>query len=240
MKFIQFIKSLCPKFLKNYRFLRYTRLVTTPLLGSWNQMVNTGQLRSILKGKPVNRNGDPVPWFSFPAIHYLEQLDLTGIMVFEYGTGNSSLFWIRKGCTLRAVELVSEWADYVRNNTNDKALIQHEPDIEKYVSAASSYDNEFDIIVVDGAERAACARHAVTKIKKNGIIILDNSEAYQSAANVLRGAGLIQVDFIGPAPLVHTWQCTSFFFKREHVSLANDTPKWIPGMTVFPKNWKPV
>lgn len=102
------------------------------------------------------------------------------------------------------------------------------------------HKHDFDITIVDGTARDLCARAATGKLADNGFIILDNSEAYPSVAKYLREQGLIQVDFIGAAPLVHTWQSTSLFFKPSHKIHSDDAPKWIPGMTIFPKDWKPM
>jgi predicted O-methyltransferase YrrM len=47
----------------------------------------------------------------------------------------------------------------------------------KYVSSISSYPDEyFDIILVDGRSRPACIKHAASKLKKYGLIILDNAD----------------------------------------------------------------
>jgi hypothetical protein len=42
-------------------------------------------LRSAVKGQPVNARGEPVPWYTYPAIDYLRQLDFSDKTVFEYG-----------------------------------------------------------------------------------------------------------------------------------------------------------
>src|SRR6478609_83116 len=46
-----------------------------------------------------------------------------------------------------------------------------------YYSFIDRYENEsFDFIIVDGRARVECAEHAIPKLKKGGILILDNSE----------------------------------------------------------------
>ncbi len=47
----------------------------------------------------------------------------------------------------------------------------------KYVSSIDSYPNEyFDFVLVDGRSRPACIKHAVPKLKKGGLIVLDNAD----------------------------------------------------------------
>ena len=43
-------------------------------------------------GKSIYKDGAPVPWYSYAAIEFLEQFDLSTKTVFEWGSGNSSLF----------------------------------------------------------------------------------------------------------------------------------------------------
>jgi hypothetical protein len=46
-----------------------------------------------------------------------------------------------------------------------------------YVKQIDSYPNEyFDIVVVDGRARPSCIAHSMKKVKKNGFLIIDNSE----------------------------------------------------------------
>jgi hypothetical protein len=56
-------------------------------------LFNYAHLRSAAQRRPVNPDGEPVPWYTYPAIEYLRQLDFSNAAVFEYGSGHSTLFW---------------------------------------------------------------------------------------------------------------------------------------------------
>lgn len=48
---------------------------------------------------------------------------------------------------------------------------------KKYASLIDSYpDNYFDIVLVDGRSRPACIKHAAPKLRKGGLIVLDNAD----------------------------------------------------------------
>ena len=47
-------------------------------------------------GKPIWPDGRPVPWMTYPAICYLEQLDFSQKRVFEYGCGSSTAYWAKR------------------------------------------------------------------------------------------------------------------------------------------------
>jgi hypothetical protein len=49
--------------------------------------IEYGQFRTIKNWACIDKNGNPIPWFTYPAIEYLNCLDLSECLVFEYGMG---------------------------------------------------------------------------------------------------------------------------------------------------------
>ena len=48
---------------------------------------------------------------------------------------------------------------------------------KEYASLIDTYPNEyFDIVLVDGRSRPACIKHAAPKLKKGGLMVLDNAD----------------------------------------------------------------
>lgn len=45
----------------------------------------TGWLSSILQEKVIDAEGDPIPWFTYPAIDLLNERVKSSFTVFEYG-----------------------------------------------------------------------------------------------------------------------------------------------------------
>jgi hypothetical protein len=74
---------------------------------------------------------------------------------------------------------------------------------------------EYDVISIDnnGSYRAACADVAVSKLAPGGLVLLDNSDQCPRSCQILRGHGLVQIDFTGYAPGGGYAQSTSIFFK---------------------------
>jgi hypothetical protein len=54
--------------------------------------VEYGQFGTIRNWTCTDKNGEPVPWFTYPTIEYLNHLDLSECSVFEYGMGYSTLY----------------------------------------------------------------------------------------------------------------------------------------------------
>jgi hypothetical protein len=83
---------------------------------------------------------------------------------------------------------------------------------EKYVSYIDNFPSEyFDMVFIDGRARPSCIKKSLNKIKKNGFMILDNSERlyYLKTFNLNReGFKLVFNDF-GPGPYAREfWQTT--------------------------------
>jgi hypothetical protein len=189
--------------------------VTTAARHDWvlrySEEIQGGQ-RSIVQGKPCDRNGRPIPWMTYSSIEYLSQLDLSQCRIFEYGSGNSSKYWASRCQKIVSVEHDPVWFEFGSHDlaTNQSLLFCTEP--AAYVNAIS-YD-EYDLIVIDGLYRVDCAKRAVENLSKHGLIILDNSDWYPATCHLLAEKGLLQVDFAGPGPNRSYASCTSLFFTR--------------------------
>ena len=93
----------------------------------------------------------------------------------------------------------------------------------EYPRVLARYAERFDVIVVDGIMRRACCAAAVAQLAPGGLVILDNADWHHRCAAVLRGAGLLEVDFAGFGPVNgYTWT-TSLFFQREFAVRTRDT-----------------
>ena len=57
----------------------------------------------------IDRDGNPIPWYTYPAIEYLSQFDVTDKDVFEFGCGNSSLFWADRARLVTSIEDNPDW-----------------------------------------------------------------------------------------------------------------------------------
>ena len=52
--------------------------------------------RSIDEKVCVDKDNNPIPWYTYPAIEYLSQFDYSNKEIFEYGCGYSSMFWANR------------------------------------------------------------------------------------------------------------------------------------------------
>lgn len=174
-----------------------------------------GYARSVRREEPLDGEGREIPWFTYPAIEYLNQLDFSDRTVFEFGAGNSSLYWSRRAARVVSIEHNRAWFARLRPRLPANHELHLIEDPAAYPQALARQPDRFDVIVIDGIERRACCAAAVAQLRPGGLLILDNSDWHHRCAGVLREAGLLEVDFAGFGPINgYTWT-TSLFFHRE-------------------------
>lgn len=189
-----------------------------------------GHLRSILNQKPVDHQGNPIPWYTYAAIEYIKQLNFSEKIVFEYGAGNSSLFWASQAQRIVSVESNFSWYEKVKSSQAENLdLIYANIKSDEYVKSINNF-NGFDVIIIDGQRRKECAFEALKNINSGGMIILDNSDVHPEAASILRqNSLLIQVDMTGFTPAIFYTSTTSFFLRRDFSIPARSGVQPIPG-----------
>ena len=162
----------------------------------------------------MDQAGNFMPWYTYPAWEYLKQLDLREKNVFEFGIGSSSLFWAAKAKQVMAVESSSEWFKKIAMHHRSNLFINLATQKEEYLSAIATHQIKYDIIIIDGDHRLACAQLAKAHLANGGMIILDNADWFHQTVDCLRSFDFIQVDFAGFGPFnQYTWT-TSIFFDR--------------------------
>lgn len=185
--------------------------------------IDYGFYKSVKEGLPVDKNGLPIPWYTYPAIEYLNNLDLTNLNILEYGSGNSSIYFLNKGSDLVSIEDNKDWFKKIETKTNNNHKYILTEDKHEYVERNSEIKN-VDIIVIDGILRKECSVYIVKKINSSEtmptMIIFDNSDWYPNTIEFIdNNLGWIRVDFCGFGPInSYTWTTSIFFNPEKRIS----------------------
>jgi hypothetical protein len=194
-----------------------------------------GFMRSLREGRCVRADGSPIPWITYPAIEFLESLDFASCRVFEYGAGNSTLFWAARAAVVHSVEFDPDWYARVAASLPAHCSISLARTITEYVDAIHRDPAGYDVVVVDGqnAEQGrlrGCAA-ALKVLRPGGMIVLDNSGNLPRSCALLRDAGLIEVPMSGFSPL-NAWSDTTSIFLRRDFAIPRREPgrqRWAVG-----------
>jgi hypothetical protein len=187
-----------------------------------------GQLATMKSQRPVDADGTPIPWITYPALEFLRQFSFVGRRCFEFGAGNSTLFWSQRATEVYAVETDAAWyAELQSARPNNVHLALHE-DERAFANSIIGAPGLFDVIVIDSIRhRIPASVNALGKLAPGGIIVFDNTDWYPNACALLKGAGLIQIDFHGFGPVNGYAWTTSIFFK-ERIGFARASPALRP------------
>ena len=218
-----------------------------------NYLGKRGWARSVVENASIDLDG-PIPWYTYPSILDLKRVVRPEARVFEYGSGNSTIWWQSRAREVVSVEHDRPWYEHsnagarsdvrLREPEDQQNAAHYEklmdiigdlPELPTHIDAAAlielglttepflSYIAElmcfprgyFDVIVVDGMARDACARLAADRVKEGGMIVFDNTDRdhYADAYRHLLDQGFARIDYWGPGPInAYEW-CTSIFTK---------------------------
>ncbi len=215
---IKKIKKFVIYFKSNWREFRLLLLSSKSLL-PWN-----------------NSTKDQIPWITFEAKKWLEKYLKPDMIVFEYGSGGSTFFFQKHVKKIISIEHNRNWYKKMmkllkkkdifsnsyflnepekplkRNTKKDNYQSKHKTysnmTFKKYVNSIDKYPQKyFDVIFIDGRARNSCVKKSITKIRQDGIIILDNSQRkrYQESFSLFNKYK--RIDFYGFGPYRFTpWQ----------------------------------
>jgi len=183
----------------------------------------------------------PSAWICFPAIDFIKQWaqGQKDLSVFEYGSGGSTLYWLSMNCQVVSIEHDPDWFAKVNeivpvNARLDYRLVEPEPcsqipfeynsrypqyqyfNFHRYVTQIDPYPDEtFDIVLVDGRSRPFCMQHAVLKVRKGGLFILDNADTpYYLPDTQPHLKQFKELTFTGVTPTSYWFTQTNIYIKE--------------------------
>ena len=217
------LKALLPRSIWSF-----VRRVSSAVLTPFRFSFATGHFKSCLRTRAIDADGQPLPWYTYPAIDAVRYKDFTGRKVLEFGGGQSTRWWSERAGKVVTIEPDEAWAAELRGAVGDNVDVHYVPidrenrDISKVAEAiASSNVDAFDVIVVDGHLRREAALLSIDMLSDDGVMIFDNSQGNRFH-EVTAETGHTRVDFYGWIPGVHTRGCTSFAFRGDCFVFAPD------------------
>lgn len=180
---------------------------------------DTGWIRSLIAGYPVDAAGNAIPWVTLSFYEFMKTRMRKDLDVFEFGSGNSTLWFADRVNTVTAIEHDKKWYERMQQNLpkNVKVILSHD-NKDIYSNELMKLDYNFDIITVDANHRNECLFVAPERLKNGGVIILDDSEReeYLPGINSLLGKGFKKIDFYGIASGFIHHKATTVFYKQDN------------------------
>lgn len=186
-------------------------------------LVKQGWYESRFKYEPIDSEGHSIPWYTYCFINFLNSKDmfLRDLKVFEYGSGNSTIWWSKRVAKIVSIEHSHSYYQKIlkslgRYNNVKCELITLQ---DGYAKRILAFQEEFDIIIIDGRERVKSTKNCIRRLSSKGVVIWDNSDRkkYLEAYKFLEENGFKKIDFKGIGPIGHVpWQ-TSIYYRNNNV-----------------------
>lgn len=184
-------------------------------------LADTGWLRSFRTRTSVDAFGKPVPWITYPALHFLSARNTDQLRVLEFGSGYSTLWWSHRCQQITSLESDANWFRSLTtlvSTTTDYQLVDTQDAVAGYPQACRSLSGPFDIVVIDALGRSQCVRNAFSHLAEAGVVIWDNSDREEDADGYqfLVRHGYKRLDFHGLGPInAYPWT-TSLFYRSDN------------------------
>lgn len=183
----------------------------------------SGWIKSLRCGKPVSLDGSPLPWYCYPFLYFVDKKSADGqfsdARLFEFGSGQSTLWWAARVREVVSVEDSESWYQYVIKKIPENATCQFAPDEHRYLGSLTNGDGFFDIVVVDGSHRERAILAAKDKLTDRGVVIVDNADwpELEDSLDAMVAFGFRRLDFYGLGPVNGYPWCTTVLYRTGNI-----------------------
>ena len=208
------LKKVFPKHVLYYR--AYVELIKNET----SYLHLTGWMRSLDENKPVDKDGNYIPWMNYPVIKFLQDRLKNDFHLFEFGSGYSTSFYAGLVQTVTSVEYDESWLAVVKKNKPENVeLIYKERDIDgEYCRVIRSTGRKYDVVVVDGRDRVNCIKQSIESLTDRGVILFDDSQRkrYLEGINYAIEKGFRSIRIDGLKPTRNKIDGTTIFYRRNN------------------------
>ena len=182
--------------------------------GTSGYLAQMGWIDSRARRIAIDAAGEPIPWFTYPAVRLLQDRVGKDWRVLEFGSGGGTRWWARRVRAITAIEHHAGWAAEVAASCTARVLRAGEASAEEYTRPALA-TGPYEVVVVDGLFRNECLELACTLLTREGFIILDDAQRPEYAPGIaaVRAQGFRCLELHGPQPVSKHPGCTAFFYR---------------------------
>jgi hypothetical protein len=162
------------------------------------------------------------PWLTFDAMRAIRDRLPLAARVYEFGAGNSTIYWARHATTVASVESDARWLQLLAIKLAACGLrnvkMVAATDKRNYVDSIHEWpDDYFDLVVVDGDFRPDCVIASIRHLKHGGILVVDNTDWHWFRSKPLAGIPETWKKLVYPgyAPMIGHKSETTLFVRND-------------------------
>ena len=179
-------------------------------------LLKAGWFRSFHTGKVVDRNGNPIPWWTYSFIDFIEERLSKSFNVLEFGAGASTIWLNERVNEVISVENDPFWADKMQKKSLSKSRIFYLRNSGEIHNQSYILGKEYDIIIIDNqGNRMDCAVSSLPLLKPEGVVIWDNTEGadWPEIKKFFIQKGFSEISFSGMTPQILSYNRTTIFYR---------------------------
>ncbi|WP_285060359.1 FkbM family methyltransferase [Pedobacter ginsengisoli] len=189
-------------------------------LGIKGYLADKGWFDAYRTKSAIDQDGKPIAWVTYSFIDFIKDRINKEHDIFEFGSGNSTIFYAGLAKSVYSVEHDKEWfekSSEIRLPNVNMIHCDLTPGGD-YSKSAGITGRKFHMIIVDGRDRVNCCKQAIHSLTENGVVVLDDSERteYAEAHDFFKKNGFKYLPFSGIAPGVIISKYTSIFYKPDN------------------------
>jgi precorrin-6B methylase 2 len=203
-----------------WKLLRTLKLAAFFQLSLASTLVDDGWFNSYYKKESIDKQNNPIPWNTYPFLKFIGPRLKNSFTVFEYGCGNSTIWYSQRVRSITAVENDKDWFERIRTRlpANARLIYKELKYNDDYSREVLNQAENFHMIIIDGRDRVNSVKNSIKKLTKDGVIIFDNSELvqYKEAVEYLEENNFKHIDFWGMSPITAHYTSTSIFYRPDN------------------------
>ena len=185
-----------------------------------SSLTEYGWFQTFKNKESIDKNGQPLALCTYPFISFIEPRLKDHFQVFEYGCGNSTIWYANRVKSIKSVEHDIEWLNKIKHKMpSNSSIVYRELEYNGDYSKEVGKDLvKYHIVIIDGRDRNNSLLNALNNLTPDGIIVFDNThlKQYQSSINQAILNGFKRIDFHGMAPIIPYNSCTSIIYRRDN------------------------
>lgn len=203
-----------------FSLINPTKLKSLLSFGVKGYLAEIGWFKALKSQSPVGSDGQAIPWVTYSFIDFISERIKKDHTIFEFGSGNSTIYYAKRAKKVVSVEHDKEWFDKISASapSNSEMVFSELQTGGEYSKMPSAMEQQFDIIIVDGRDRVNCCYNSISALSENGVVVLDDSERlkYNDARIFFKKEGFKELSFSGISPGLFYRKSTSVFYRSQN------------------------
>lgn len=216
MNYLKFLKTKFYLFL--WSILRFFDMGPILLrIHPKSALLQLGWFRSLRHKKSIDRNMNPIPWWTYPAIAFLKERLTSKHNVLEFGCGSSTLWLCSFVSEVVSIEDKQEWGKYIQTRLPQNGRLHITDSYEIFLDNYRT-NKKFDIIIIDAGHRLNIGKKIFPLLSEHGIVIWDNTDGpdWLQIKDLLSAHGFSEISFQGMTAQEIALSRTTIFYRSNN------------------------